>query len=354
MRPDRPTQKDVAAAAGVSTAVVSLVLNGRNDGRIRISDETRERVWEAIRNLGYVADPAARRLAGGQNRLLGVFTYEPLFPLESHDFYYPFLIGIEAEAERQGYDLLLFTRNSGDGTRSVFEGGVNRLRLADGAVLLGRVAATQELVSLRAARYPFVFVGRRQVPGKQVSYVAAGYADATAEIVRHLAALGHRRIAYLRVPSEAESSTDREQGYREAHEKLAIPLDERLIVRCESVAPGFLGELIAAGATAVVAENQALASDVLAGCRALALRVPTDLSVAALGDSARAASTDPELTSFRIPREAMGAQAVRMLVEQLAGGAPSGQKVLPCTFWPGRTTGPAPTPTALAARATVG
>src|SRR5690349_6465576 len=87
----RITQKDIAKMSGVSQATVSLVLNGRADADVRIAPETRERVLEAIRSTGYVADPIARWLADRHNRILGVFTDEAVF---TGAFYHPFLLGI--------------------------------------------------------------------------------------------------------------------------------------------------------------------------------------------------------------------------------------------------------------------
>jgi DNA-binding LacI/PurR family transcriptional regulator len=89
----------VAKLANVSPAVVSMVVNQRKDSTIRTRPETVERVWAAVQELGYVTNPVARSLARGQNRILGVVTYEALFPLYQQSFYHPFLIGIEEEAE---------------------------------------------------------------------------------------------------------------------------------------------------------------------------------------------------------------------------------------------------------------
>ena len=94
----RLTQHDIAKLAGVSQATVSLVLNGSGTGA-RIPQETRTRVQQVIRETGYVADPIARRMAKGFNRILGVFTYEPAFPIAHADFFTPFLFGIEEEAQ---------------------------------------------------------------------------------------------------------------------------------------------------------------------------------------------------------------------------------------------------------------
>lgn len=98
----RPRQADIAALAGVSQATVSLVINNRSGKYRQITEETRQRVWAAVAELGYVANPAARMLAGGRNGLLGVYTFESVFPLDPRDFYYPFLLGVEEEAERHG------------------------------------------------------------------------------------------------------------------------------------------------------------------------------------------------------------------------------------------------------------
>ena len=105
----RITQRRIAELAGVSQATVSLVLNGKADASSRIPERTRQRVLDVISETTYAPDPAARRLAGVGNRMIGVFTYESAFPTASLDFYAALLSGIEAEAERLGFDLLLFT-----------------------------------------------------------------------------------------------------------------------------------------------------------------------------------------------------------------------------------------------------
>src|SRR5690349_3506377 len=165
---------------GVSQATVSVVLN--ETGTVRIAPETRQRVLDAIRATGYVADVVGRRLADRSNRILGVFTYEPVFPSTTADFYHPFLVGIEQRAEQVGCDLLLFTS------------GPHRMRLADGCIVLGRHIGHEELARLKGEHHPFVSVGRREA---DVAYVGADYAAATAELVAEAVRKGHRRIAYV-------------------------------------------------------------------------------------------------------------------------------------------------------------
>src|SRR5215470_2492830 len=143
--PRRVTQFDIAKLAGVSQATVSLVLNGAENALARIPAETRERVQKIIRETGYVPDPIARRMAKGTNRILGVFTYEPAFPNAHADFFLPFLFGIEEEAQAHHYDLLLLTgAGAPGGGRKIFS-EENRLRIADGCIVLGKSFDRDEL-----------------------------------------------------------------------------------------------------------------------------------------------------------------------------------------------------------------
>lgn len=344
-QPKRPRQSDVAKRAGVSPAIVSLVLNGRLDkSNVRISQETQQRVWQAIRELGYVPNPVARSLAGGSNRLLGVFTYEAVFPMAHSDFYYPFLVGIEQEAERHGYDLLLFTRSDSNGQRKVYHQGINRLQLAEGAVLLGLHSDRAELARLQQEGFPFVFVGRREAPDSAISYSAADYASATQQVVGRLLDLGHRRISYLRASGDSESSRDRQKGYLDAFSQrgLSVPAESILQVELNRKAAGLIRQQIKAGVSAIVAEQPDLALRVVEVAAALGLEIPRDLSVATLGDTGEWPGLGLELTTFQIPRQQMGSQAVRLLLERLANPQDSAPKqvVLPCTFVPGNTIAP--------------
>jgi DNA-binding LacI/PurR family transcriptional regulator len=341
----RPRQVDVARHAGVSPAIVSLVLNGKTSDKIRISDQTVERVRASIRELGYMPNPMARSLATGHNRILGVFTYEPIFPLHTENFYFPFLVGIEDESEAQDYDLLLFTRSRREeGRRSVYRDGVNQLLMADGAILFGRDVARDEVERLRDEGYPFVSIGRVEADGP-VPYVAADYTGATFAVMEHLARHGHQRIAYLGAPDRAVSYRDRERGYRLAVEELRLEFHEDRLrfQNPETWTADHLTALLATGATAVVCEGHRLAVSVLQVARELGLRVPRDFSFAVLGDHHGAIDALANATTFRIPLYEMGVRAVRMLTATLDSAATPQNVTLPCDFVPGHTVATPPT-----------
>lgn len=338
---------EVAKIAKVSSAVVSAVVNNRVGKNIRVSQDTQKRVWKAVKEVGYVPNPVARSLAGGQNRMLGVFTYEPIFPVEHHNFYYRFLVGIEDEAEKAGYDLVLFTSTSGaDGKRRIYRENGNRLRLTDGAILLGLNEDKQELQRLAEEGFPFVFIGRREIPGSRISYVAIDYTAATIEVIEHMAKFGHQHIVYLGSYEKryVESDQDRESGYRLAHDRLGLPLNPENIIflKPEELTAVFLQNHLNNGITAFIATDDLLGLALLEAGEQLEKRPPQDFSMAVLGNPLTSSDDDiPNWTTFLIPRREIGIETVRLLIYMLDHPDESGpiRKKLSCTFVPGHTMG---------------
>lgn len=231
-RTSRPRQAEVARLAGVSQATVSLVLSAKAKAQgSAISDETRQRVLDAARSLGYVPDPAAQRLAAARNNLLGVYSFTATFPTDVEHSYYPFLVGVEREAAVRGYDLVLFTGSSSGGAKAAGPEALNRVRLADGCLFLGRHVPIAELKRMVADGFPVVHLGRREEL-EGLSWVGADYVSASSEVVRHLAALGHRRIVLVREDDDAPASTDRQQGFLEGLEAAGLPGGSEAVFRC--------------------------------------------------------------------------------------------------------------------------
>jgi DNA-binding LacI/PurR family transcriptional regulator len=325
----RPTQVDIARAAGVSQATVSLVISG-GQASGQVAEHTRQLVLEAATELGYTVNAAARSLKGGRNRMLGLYTFEPVFPVDQRDFYFPFLLGVEDATAEVGYDLLLFSSVT-SGERRIYSDGINRLKVADGCVLLGRHVDREVLAKLVHEDFPFVFVGRREVPGVELSYVAPDYVGATRDMVRRLTGLGHRRLAYLRPADHQEPTRDREAGFQEGVAEAGLP--EQPILETPDDTPvsdarlaALLEDLLADGVTALLVEpsedDQAIAALERVAAEA-GVRIPEDLSVALLGDPAPSGTgTSPgtstgagrDWTRFTLPREDMGRAAVSLLL----------------------------------------
>lgn len=318
----RPTQVDIARHVGVSQATVSLVVSGGPASAL-VAEHTRQAVLEAAAELGYAANPSARSLKGGRNRMLGVYTFEPVFPVDQRDFYFPFLLGVEEATAAYGYDLLLFSSATSGGGRRIYAGGVNRLKVADGCVLLGRHLHHDDMAGLLREDFPFVFIGRREVPGKELSYVAADYVGATREMVRTLAERGHRRLAYLQVTDGQEPTRDREAGFWQGLAEVGIGEDEVLIYPVEdpaAITGALLDEWRSAGVTALLVEPSEDDSAIVAAERAASeagISIPEDFSVVSLGDPPRSGTSQRDWTRYALPREEMGREAVRLLLELL-------------------------------------
>jgi DNA-binding LacI/PurR family transcriptional regulator len=327
---------DIAKHAGVSQATVSLVLSG-GAASDQIAEPTRQAVLAAAAELGYAVNVAARSLKRGRNHLLGLYTFEPVFPTDQRDFYFPFLLGVEEETARQGYDLLLFSSVTA-GDRAIYAGGVNRLKLADGCVLLGRNVRRAELAELVREDFPFVFIGRRELDGAELSYVGADYVTATRELTTELIRLGHKKILYLRAVEDTEPTRDRETGYYQAlgGDGLVRVLDDPA-----DLTPAFVDHWVGEGVTAILVEPSE-DNRLISALDGLGDRFPADCSVALLGDPP---SWTPDLrdwTRFSLPREEMARTAVRMLVDLLAEEEGVEQQVtLPCRFIAGDSIGPA-------------
>lgn len=335
----RLTQNDIAKLAGVSQATVSLVLNGAPTALARIPAETRERVQGVIRTTGYVADPIARRMAKGLNRILGVFTYEPAFPSAQADFFTPFLLGIEEEAQQQNYDLLLLTSAGVGNNRKIFSEN-NRLRIADGCLVLGREFDRKELARLMAEDYPFVAIGRRDDAGGPVPYVGGDYAAGTRQLVEEAVLLGHSELAYVGPEGTAESIADRWRGFGSAlgeGPKLALHVDA-----VNRPAGEIVDGIVSSGATAAFFIELADAVRVEAAARERGLVVPQDFSMVVLGSHIRAGRSPVRFTSYKIPREEMGRQATAMLVNRIETGSVGSQILLTCEPVAGETLGPCP------------
>lgn len=351
MKPERQSQRirqsDIARLAGVSQTTVSLVLAGKADV-VALAEETRQSVLKAATRLGYVANPAARRLAAGRNNLLGLHTFMPVFPVDLKNPYYPFLAGVEEEAAARGHDLILFT--SAPSTGGSREDPLHRLRLADGCVLIGRHVPVNEVSLLLDGGFPLVYIGRREEFAERLPYVGADYVAATAELVDHLHRLGHRRMLYVRETDDAIPTRDRELGFRQGSERLGVSTPDSGVVR--TTGSDITGDLLRSwlddGVTAVIAES----TDTLTAARAIwaaaeteDLRFPRDFSFALAGEQVTRQAMDPVVTGFRSPRREMGHEAVHLLVDLLSG-APVGktrrQQLLACSLVEGETAGPPP------------
>jgi DNA-binding LacI/PurR family transcriptional regulator len=280
-------------------------------------------------------------LARGKNRLVGVFTYEPIFPFTETDFYYQFLVGIEHEATCCDNNILLFTRGRAAAARCVYDRGRNSLALADGSLLLGPHPVREELRRLHDEGYPFVFIGRREVPGCQIDWASSDYTRASADATRHLLEMGHQRLAFLYDNSQQESIVDRLAGCRKAVEACSHA-SLRMIFRDHLTSPEEVKRLVEQdGVTGILSTSPSRADAVWTLADQAGLSIPRDLSLVGLGDGEPVSHTQQQLTQVRLNRQQVGAAAMRALLKRLENPSLAPQQILvPCELLIGDTTSP--------------
>ena len=300
--------EDVAARAGVSRALVSIVFRGVPGA----SGETRARVLAAARELDYRPDTRASRLGRGRTRMLGV-----TFAV-GHAFHGDLLQSLYAEADRVGYEIVL----SGVTPDRPDEAAVDTLlaERCEALLLIGSALPTSSLTSL-ADRMPVVSL-LRPVRSSSVGVARTDDALGLRMAVEHLRSLGHERIALLD-GGRAAGAAERRHGYRRGMR--ATP------ALAEDVLPGGLTELEGADAaaaflsrrddrpTAVAAFNDRCALGFVDVVRQAGLRVPDDASVVGFDDITQAAYPHVGLTTVRQDPARLGAAAVRWVTSRLDG-----------------------------------
>ncbi len=334
----RATQVDVARAAGVSRSTVSLILNGREQGRI--PPATRERVLTAMRELNYHPNWAARMLVQQSNRVIGVFTYETLFPYEEDDFFYPFLLGIERQATHEGYHLLLFTRGDDtESSRGIYREDGNILSMVDGAVLMGKHPDPDEIRRLVQEERAFVFIGRREIADCDFDWVAPDYRAGARLATERLIALGHTRIGYIaNSPNSGTYDIDRLEGSKDAaaaHNSVTFSLLPQSPFSDRST---LLAAIEKEHVTSIVCNSNETLAHVLHHLETSGINVPDDMSLVSLTDDRVTLPAGIEPSGIHLNRAAVGAEALRLLADRLSGReGPPIHRLIPCLLRDGTT-----------------
>jgi LacI family transcriptional regulator len=306
----RATISDVAKAAGVSVATVSKVVNGRYG----VAATTYSRVMDVVGALGYETSLVASSLRRQRTNVIGVLVSE--FEPYSAEL----LKGVGEAARGTGYELLAY---SGWTTEAPSVGWEKRSlsRLA-GTLIDGAILVTPTVL-MPDTSIPVVAIDPHTGNGgpSTIDVDSVGGSRAATD---YLISLGHTRIAHLRGRSDLESAHLREVGYREALRGAGIPFDPELVrdgdYRREEGHQRALELLrLRERPTAIFAANDLSALGALDAAREVGVTVPGELSIVGFDDIPEASSSEPRLTTIAQPLHEMGALALRMLVEQLAG-----------------------------------
>ena len=311
--PVRTRLTDLAEQAGVSTATVSRVLNGKHG----VSAQARQAVLAALDVLGY---ERPSKLRGERARLIGLFLPElqnPIFPAFGE------LVG--GGLAQNGYTPVLCTQSAGGITESDYIDLLLQQHVS-GVVFVGgqytqEDASHEHYVRLAELKIPTVLVS---APVAHLAFPTVSTDDAVAiELAwNHLVQLGHERIGLVLGPADHIPSRRKLDAARLSSERTGIALPEAHIVHSHynlEAGQAATSRLLAAGVTGVICASDPLALGAIRAVRRAGLRVPQDVSVVGFDDSALMNSIDPPLTTVRQPIEMMGQAAVDLLVNQIEG-----------------------------------
>jgi DNA-binding LacI/PurR family transcriptional regulator len=306
----RPTIHDVAARAGVSKSLVSLVLQGSP----RVSDLRRQAVLSAVEELDYKPNVLARHLAAARTHMIGVLVadlHNPFFP--------DVLDGVQSAALGCGYRVLIATSRLNPGEEAATINDFLELRV-EGLILMGHETDNETMAAL-GRQLPCVAVTRIAGPGATIDTVLNDDLLGARLAVDHLASLGHVRITYVGAPSSAGKM--RELGYRRAMIESGLGKHISVAAGDATDEGGYLGAREALShtprPTALFVMNDIEALGAYNAVYDAGLSIPNDVSVVGYDDTYIAASRHLSLTSVHQPSQELGRLSVTSVVERIEG-----------------------------------
>jgi len=330
------TIRDVAKAAGVSTATVSNVLNKTG----KVGGRTHRLVLSAVKRLGYFPNVHARHLASRDSRTLGIIVSDIVNP-----FFPEIIKSFETRARQLGYDAIVSDTNydprrTREAAERMMEHNVR------GVAIMTSEISSRLIGELERRRIAVTFLDLAPVRG-YVSKLRIDYFSGIEQIVGHLHSLGHRRIAFIAGRPSLKSNIARLQAYEKS--MTALGLEPGPILPGDLRFEGGLaaGMAIANSAprpTAVMAVNDLTAVGVLKGLIKAGCRVPKDISVTGFDNTRLAEYTNPSLTTVDVHRDMLGQMAADAL-HALSGSAnPQGKEYqIPAELIVRDSSGPTPT-----------
>ena len=305
------TIKDIARTLGLAHTTVSRALNHHP----RISEETKQRVQETAKRLGYIANSGARSMRGGSTKLVGL-----IVPDTQNEFYNAAARAMAEQCEKHGYQLMLCTSED-DPVREERHVLALREHRAAGVLISPTAAPTAETAQLLKAMHAVQFLRIHKRLGRLC--VHADDRAALFNCTQHLISLGHQHIGFIGASVELSTGSERFDGFRTALAASGVEFLPQLAafgpVRPEFGQAAF--EQIYAQEptpTAIVVSSSRLMLGVLQAVQLRGLDIPSRLSLVAYGDADWFSVSRPQITAVGLPIDHMGQTATRLLFSRIA------------------------------------
>ena len=311
------TIKDIARMAGVSTTAVSFVLNDRPG----VSDATRQKVQEIIRQTGFIPNVHTRRLNLGKS-----FTVHVVLKQYAYGLYNQFaletLSGVFKEGKSLGYSIIFTLIDEGMECEQILESV--RSKDCDG-MILNQIDDPVLIDRLQRENMPFVCVDAHLPAASQLPVVEVDYYDAAYQATRYLHRNGHNQIAFLGTRTPAEHCANTFRGYRAYLEEAGLEYNPAWVATIpfsEGATDAVVENMLRQGnqlPTALLCSCDAVAIDVIRRAKERGVRIPEDISIIGIDDLLVSRYLDPPLTTMTFDKELMGAKAMQMLYQILQG-----------------------------------
>jgi len=305
------TIREVAEKAGVSVTTVSHVVNKTRF----VSEEVRERVVAAMKDLNYRPNALARSLRRGETHTLGL-----ILPDSSNPFFAEVGHAIEAAAFERGYSVILCnTENNLEKERLYTE--VLEKNQVDGMIFVAAGVNREAILQIVRNGLPLIVVDR-DMGALELDTVATDHHFGGMAATQHLLESGHRTIACITGPSDVTPSAERVTGYRDALLQAGIPVDETLIMRGDfHAASGYAAAMDIlqreARPSAIFVCNDMMAIGAIRAANQLGLRIPEDVSIVGFDDIELALYITPPLTTVAQPKQEIGQLTVELVLERI-------------------------------------
>lgn len=317
------TVKDVARLAGASKTTVSRVMN-KNP---KVKFETKTRVLQAVKELGYSPNSIARALRTKKSDVVGVIIPRGVEYVFSDPFFPEIIKGITSVLNLYNLNLHLIMSNSESEQREIYS-GLLRSRRIDGVILIcSRFDDKQYILKLRKVPLPCVLISR--FPLEKINYVGCDNKQGAYNAVEHLINLGHRRVGFISGSFDFIGGVDRFEGYKIALKKHNLEYDNELVAKGDwTRESGYqaMCELLngVKVPTAVFAANDQMAVGAVKAIKEKGLQISKDIAIVGFSDTQFASYVEPPLTTVREPTYEEGTLAAEMLVKLI-----NGQEVTP-------------------------
>jgi LacI family transcriptional regulator len=308
------TIRDVARLAGVSSATVSAVINGKDC----VSPRMLKRVQEAMNALDYHPDHMARSLKTGRSKVVGM-----VIPDLTNPFFVELMCGVEETARKAGYSVIFSDSNEDPEQERANLAMLYSQRVGGVVLACSDSHAAYDRMTMR--RFPIVFIDRLPMGGFSGKAVIVDNAGAAYEATRHLIGLGHSGIAIIAPRTDLSNGPDRIEGFRKAMQEAHLPIRDQYFQRGDySLESGYRCGLellrMPEPPTAIFSCNNKMTLGLVQALSEQGIACPEFVSIVSFDDFPWTDYFQPRLTAISQPSLEMGRQAVRMLINVIDSG----------------------------------